>query len=81
MSLVDKEIKQVEQGMCWATRYNPKTGKTEVCKHKTECELAIKFVEYSNSGKPFYDCKDYVGSQYIKKWRTCKVWKFFCKKK
>ena len=46
-SLVDKEIKQVEQGMCWATRYNPKTGKTEVCKHKTECELAIKFVEYS----------------------------------
>lgn len=78
-SRADIERKQVAHGMCFGDRYNPKTGKTEKCQHRDECQLYHRYeIELDRREKfpPYFkSVMDYVGSQYIKDWRKCEVWK------
>ena len=84
-SRADIESKQVAHGMCFGDRYNSKTGKTEICEHRDECYLYHRYeIELERREKHpgyFTSVKDYVGSQYIKDWRKCEVWKTHCYKK
>ena len=75
----NQERKQIAHGMCFGDRYNQKTGKTEKCQHRDECQLYYRYeIELERREKHpgyFTSVKDYVGSQYIKDWRKCEVWK------
>lgn len=71
----DIERKQVAHGMCYGDRYNPKTGKIEKCQHRDECQLYHQYEIELDRRNHFTPVIDYVGGQYIKDWRKCKIWK------
>lgn len=74
-----QEKKQIAHGKCYGNRYNPKTGKTEICEHREECSLYQKYVLFNKerlvSFQYFEPIEDHVGNQPIKDWRKCEVWK------
>ena len=72
------EINQYGHGKCDGLRYNGKTGVVEQCQHRDECLLFrhYVFVEERNAKYGiFEETKDHVGSQPIRLWRKCQVWK------